>query len=74
MIAPGYLADLNLIDLDTLSLSPPEIVQDLPAGGSRLLQTPHGYRYTIKNGAVSFEQGEWTGELPDRLLRGAQTR
>jgi len=73
VIAPGYLADLNLIDLDTLSLSPPQIVQDLPAGGTRLLQTPHGYRYTIKNGAVSFENGEWTGELPGRLLRGARS-
>ncbi|MDF3074057.1 MAG: Amidohydrolase 3 [Alphaproteobacteria bacterium] len=72
VIAPGYLADLNVIDLDALSLSPPEIVQDLPAGGSRLLQTPHGYRYTIKNGVVSFENGEWTGELPGRLLRGAR--
>jgi N-acyl-D-amino-acid deacylase len=72
VIAPGYLADLNLIDLDALSLSPPEIVQDLPAGGTRLLQVPHGYRYTIKNGAVSFENGEWTGELPGRLLRGAR--
>ncbi len=71
VIAPGYLADLNLIDLDALSLSPPEIVQDLPAGGTRLLQTPHGYRYTIKNGQVSFDNGEWTGELPGRLLRGA---
>jgi N-acyl-D-aspartate/D-glutamate deacylase len=71
VIAPGYLADLNLIDLDALSLSPPEIVQDLPAGGTRLLQTPHGYRYTIKNGLVSFDNGEWTGELPGRLLRGA---
>ena len=71
VIAPGYLADLNLIDLDALSLSPPEIVQDLPAGGTRLLQTPHGYRYTIKSGLVSFDDGEWTGELPGRLLRGA---
>jgi N-acyl-D-amino-acid deacylase len=71
VIAPGYLADLNLIDLDALSLSPPEIVQDLPAGGTRLLQTAHGYRYTIKNGLVSFDNGEWTGELPGRLLRGA---
>ncbi len=72
VIAPGYLADLNLIDLDRLSLSPPQIVQDLPAGGTRLLQTAHGYRHTIKNGAVTFDNGEWTGELPGRLLRGAQ--
>jgi len=71
VIAPGYLADLNLIDLETLSLSPPQIVQDLPAGGTRLLQTAHGYRATIKNGAVTFENGEWTGDMPRRELRGA---
>ena len=73
LIAPGYLADLNVIDLDGLSLSPPEIVQDLPGGGSRLLQTARGYRWTIKSGVVTFENGQWTGETPGRLLRGAQS-
>jgi N-acyl-D-amino-acid deacylase len=72
VVAPGYLADLNLIELEKLSLSPPQIVQDLPAGGTRLLQTAHGYRHTIKNGAVTFADGEWTGELPGRLLRDAR--
>ncbi|MFT3726513.1 MAG: amidohydrolase family protein [Terricaulis sp.] len=68
----GQLADLNVIDLDRLSLSPPEIVQDLPAGGTRLLQTAKGYRQTIKSGVVTFEGGKWTGETPGKLLRGAQ--
>jgi len=72
LIAPGMLADLNVIDLEALSLSPPQIVQDLPAGGTRLLQTAHGYRWTIKSGVVTFENGEWTGLLPGRLLRGDQ--
>jgi N-acyl-D-aspartate/D-glutamate deacylase len=70
VIAPGYLADLNVIDLDNLSLSPPRIVQDLPAGGTRLLQTARGYLHTIKSGAVTFENGTWTGETPGGLLRG----
>jgi N-acyl-D-amino-acid deacylase len=72
VIAPGYLADLNVIDLDGLNLSPPEIVSDLPAGGARLLQTAHGYRWTIKNGRVTFENGASTGELPGRLQRSGQ--
>jgi N-acyl-D-aspartate/D-glutamate deacylase len=72
-IRAGQLADLNIIDLDELSLSPPEIVQDLPAGGTRLLQTAKGYRQTIKSGRVTFENGQWTGETPGKLLRGAQT-
>ncbi len=72
VIAPGYLADINLIDMDGLNLGPPEIVQDLPAGGVRLLQKAHGYRATMKSGAVTFQNGEWTGETPGRLLRGEQ--
>lgn len=68
----GQLADLNVIDLSRLSLSPPEIVQDLPAGGTRLLQTAAGYRQTIKSGFVTFENGKWTGETPGRLVRGEQ--
>jgi N-acyl-D-aspartate/D-glutamate deacylase len=70
VIAPGYLADLNVIDLEALSLSPPQIVQDLPAGGTRLLQKARGYQWTVKSGLVTFEQGEWTGATPGGLIRG----
>ncbi|MCC6918111.1 MAG: amidohydrolase family protein [Alphaproteobacteria bacterium] len=72
VVKEGYLADLNVIALDALNLSPPEIVQDLPAGGTRLLQTAKGYRQTIKSGEVTFEGGEWTGKTPGGLLRGEQ--
>ena len=72
VLAPGYKADLNVIMLDELALTPPAIVQDLPAGGTRLLQTPRGYRFTVKSGAVTFENGKWTGETPGKLLRGEQ--
>ncbi|GGE14159.1 amidohydrolase [Polymorphobacter glacialis] len=74
VVKPGYLGDINVIALDELSLSPPEIVQDLPAGGTRLLQQPHGYRWTIKSGVPTFENGEWTGKTPGGLLRGEQRR
>ena len=70
VIAPGYLADLNVIDLEALSLSPPEIVHDLPAGGTRLVQKARGYQWTIKSGVVTFEMGEWTGATPGGLIRG----
>lgn len=66
----GQLADLNVIDMAELALSPPKIVRDLPAGGTRLLQTAKGYRQTIKSGVVTFEGGTWTGETPGRLVRG----
>jgi N-acyl-D-aspartate/D-glutamate deacylase len=72
LVAPGMLADLNLIDLEHLECAPPEIVTDLPAGGRRFLQEATGYRFTIKRGAVTFEDGLATGQLPGRLLRGIQ--
>lgn len=72
VIAPGYLADLNLIDLNRLKLGKPWLAFDLPAGGKRLLQKADGYVATIKNGRVTFRRGEWTGEAPGGLIRGPQ--
>jgi N-acyl-D-aspartate/D-glutamate deacylase len=71
-IARGLKADLNLIDFERLGLRPPEIVYDLPAGGKRLLQRPTGYAATVLSGVVTFEQGESTGALPGKLVRGPQ--
>ena len=72
VVAPGYLADLNVIDMASLSAAPPRIVHDLPAGGRRLMQTATGYEHTIKRGVVTFSRGIHTGDLPGRLVRGAQ--
>ena len=72
VVAPGMLADLNVIDLAALECAPPEIVADLPAGGRRLLQAARGYRWTVKRGVVTFENGVPTGELPGQLVRGSQ--
>jgi N-acyl-D-aspartate/D-glutamate deacylase len=71
-LAPGLKADVNVIDLDALRLHQPEMVFDLPAGGRRLVQRADGYLETIKDGQVTFENGEPTGALPGRLLRGPQ--
>ncbi len=72
VIAPGALADLNVIDMDALQLERPWLAFDLPAGGKRLLQKARGYRYTIKAGTVTFVDGAWTGETPGVVLRGPQ--
>jgi N-acyl-D-aspartate/D-glutamate deacylase len=69
LVAPGHLADLNVIDYAALNCASPRIETDLPAGGRRLLQSATGYRFTIKRGAVTFEDGTATGALPGRLLR-----
>ena len=68
-LAPGLLADVNVIDHNHLRLHPPRMVHDLPAGGRRLLQDVDGYRATVKSGEVTFENGEWTGTRPGRILR-----
>ena len=72
LLAPGYLADVNVIDYDELALDPPEMVYDLPAGGRRLIQRARGYVATVKRGVVVREDDEATGERPGRLLRGPQ--
>jgi N-acyl-D-aspartate/D-glutamate deacylase len=70
-LAPGLRADLNLIEWDALGVRHPEIAFDLPAGGRRLVQRATGYRATVVAGEVTFLDGEPTGALPGRLLRGA---
>ncbi len=70
VLAPGKRADLNLIDWDALGVCAPEIVFDLPAGGKRFVQRANGYRATVVAGEVTFENGEATGALPGRLVRG----
>ena len=72
VLAPGLLADLNVIDLESLQLNLPTVAFDLPAGGRRLLQTASGYDCTIKSGRVTFQGGVATGEFPGRVIRGPQ--
>ena len=72
LLQPGYKADLNVIDYDKLTLHCPEPVYDLPAGGRRLIQRAEGYVATVVSGAPVYRDGEATGALPGRLLRGPQ--
>jgi N-acyl-D-aspartate/D-glutamate deacylase len=52
----------------------PEIVYDLPAGGKRFIQKTRGYTASIVSGVVAFREGEPTGALNGKLIRGAQAR
>ncbi len=72
IIAPGYKADINIIDPDTLGLAAPQIAYDLPAHGKRLLQPATGYLHTFVSGIETQREGRSTGQLPGRLVRGAQ--
>lgn len=72
VLAPGMKADLNLIDFDNLRLHPPEMVFDLPADGRRFVQRVDGYKYTIVSGEVTYEDGEPTGAMPGKIVRGSR--
>jgi N-acyl-D-aspartate/D-glutamate deacylase len=72
-IEAGMKADLNLIDMDALNLELPEAVADLPAGGRRLMQKARGYVATLVSGVEVMRNGQPTGELPGKLVRGEQS-
>ncbi|MED5813303.1 amidohydrolase family protein [Mycolicibacterium sp. 050232] len=73
VLAPGYKADVNVIDFDKLKArGATSGVADLPAGGQRVLQAADGYLRTLVSGVEEYTRGEPTGALPGRLVRGSQ--
>jgi N-acyl-D-amino-acid deacylase len=68
-LTPGLRADINVIDLEGLSVSPPRAFHDLPAGGTRLIQPVRGYLATMVNGVVTRRHDADTGARPGRLVR-----
>ena len=69
-LAPGYKADINVIDLERLQAHRPEMRFDLPGGGRRLVQRATGYEHTFVSGVETYAGGEPSGDLPGRLVRG----
>lgn len=65
----GMRADINVIDHKKLHLGPPEMIQDLPAGGQRLLQPVSGYRATFVAGQQVVANDDVTDARPGRLVR-----
>jgi N-acyl-D-aspartate/D-glutamate deacylase len=72
VLAPGFKADVNLIDFPRLRASVPRIVFDLPGGAPRLMQTAEGYRATLVSGEVIVQDGVPTDARPGRLIRGGR--
>ena len=72
LLAPGYKADINVVDFDRLTLHSPHIVADLPAGGRRFLQKVTGIDHTFVSGVEVASNSESTGETPGTLLRGGR--
>lgn len=71
-IVPGYKADINIIDFDRLHLHAPHPVFDLPSGGRRLIQKADGYVATFVDGVMTYSEGDPSGALPGKLVRGPQ--
>ena len=69
MLAPGYAADLVLLDLERLQLGEKYLVNDLPAGGERWRAEAQGIEMVLVNGRSIVEKNELTGELPGDVLR-----
>jgi N-acyl-D-aspartate/D-glutamate deacylase len=68
----GAPADIVVYDLAALRSVPEnlyETVADLPGGDWRRVRRSEGYRWTLVNGEVTFDDGECTGATPGRLLR-----
>ena len=70
LIREGMTADMVVFNPDTIGPRMPEVVCDLPAGAKRLRQTAHGIANTIVGGQTVLRNGEHTGALPGKLLRG----
>ena len=71
-IREGLKANINVIDMEQLRLYAPRMVQELPAGGQRLLQDARGDRAVIVSGETVLTNEELTGHYPGRLYRSGQ--
>jgi len=74
IIAEGNAADLVVFDPERIAPGLPDADNDLPAGATRLTQRATGIHATVVNGRVLLRDGEPTGDLSGRLLRGPLAR
>src|SRR2546421_2415555 len=70
LLRTGMAADMMVFDPGTIAAEMPEVRHDLPAGAKRLTQRTRGIAATIVNGEVLLKNGQHTGALPGKLLRG----
>ena len=71
LLEPGKRADINVIDLDRLTVAPPLAHHDLPAGGTRLIQPVQGYLATMVKGVMTRRHDADTGARPGTLVRSS---
>ena len=72
-LAPLLQADGDPVGDETAEeLHKPHIVHDLPAGGMRFLQSTDGLSATLVSWQTIYRNGEATGALPGKVVRGKQ--
>ena len=69
ILKEGLKADINILDIEKLGSSDPFMLQDLPAGGSRLMQKTSGYVVNIVSGKITYENGKKETNLPGKLVK-----
>jgi N-acyl-D-aspartate/D-glutamate deacylase len=75
VISDGAVADIVIFDEDTVGGAPARTRADLPGGASRLYAEAHGVDHVLVGGVQVVENGEYTGELPGRVLKsGVDTK
>jgi N-acyl-D-amino-acid deacylase len=72
-IRAGNAADLVLFDPARIRAMPPEWLDDLPGGQPRLIERAAGIEYTIVGGQLLFENNQYQGGLPGKVLRDSGT-
>ncbi|HWO21022.1 MAG TPA: amidohydrolase family protein [Kofleriaceae bacterium] len=72
LLAPGYHADVVLFDPKTIGSEPPVFVDDLPAGGRRLIARARGIVATFVRGVQVMREGHETGALPGGIIRSTE--
>ena len=66
----GMVADINIFNPTTVAPLLPTVKSDLPGGAARLEERSVGFLATIVAGEIVIDDGEHTGSMPGRVLRG----
>jgi N-acyl-D-aspartate/D-glutamate deacylase len=72
-LSPGAAADICVIDLAALEVTPTVLVDDLPGGARRLQRGAVGYRAVMVNGVTVVADDRLSGRRPGSVLRRGPT-
>jgi N-acyl-D-aspartate/D-glutamate deacylase len=71
-VAPGWWADVTVVDPGTVGSGPARRVYDLPGGAYRLLSESHGVVRVLINGVETIRDGQPTQARPGTVLRAGR--